>query len=419
MNRTLIIFFSVILMLGCLTQKPPGTKISASKYSPTAFVLHPKFKVFHENEESSKIYLKLLTNELRFSSANEERLSQSMLKINYKITNTLRGKDILDSSQTTVKINQVTNQTSVISFFKIKRFDLDQYFLEINIVDIYAGKKSQSFVTINNAKNDNSQYYLSFKNNNHKPVFEEYFNNSDTFQIMHTGNKDSLLYVTRYPVNFETAQAPYISEPETGYHFENDSAYLINFNNNFAIFSARKKGIYMLKTKPNASGGIMKVYFNKNFPLIIKSDELIKASKYLLTDEEYNQLIKSDNKKLALDNFWLSHTENKEKARELLKIWYNRATYANYYFTSYKEGYKTDRGMIYMVMGPPDDIQHFDDAEKWIYLNTKEETELEYIFVQQFNSFSENDFILIRETKYEPYYKKAIKSWRSGIVYDY
>jgi GWxTD domain-containing protein len=419
MNKKIILIVNAILLFGCVSQKPPGTKISASKYNPVAFVLHPKFKVFHENDQTSKIYLKCLTSELRFSSANEERISQALLKINYKVTNSLRGNDILDSAQTTVRINELANQTSIISFFKIKRFDLERYFMEINIVDYYSGKKSQSFITINNLDNDNSQYYLSLKAGNNKPVFEEYFNTSDTFRIFHSETKEGELQVNHYSLKFDIAQVPYSSISENELKFESDSTYMIEFVGDNALFYTLKKGIYLMKAEKDKLGGIMKVNFNKNYPLIVMSGDLLEAAKYILTNEEYDLIKNSNNKKLALDNFWLSISVNQEQARELLKIWYNRATYANLYFTSYKEGYKTDRGMIYMVMGPPDDIQPFDDAEKWIYYNSKEDTQLEFIFVQQLTSISDNDFTLIRETKYEPYYKKALKSWRDGVIYDY
>lgn len=407
------------LLLGCTTQKQPGTKISASKYNPSAFVLHPKFKVWHESESVSKVYLKCLTSELRFSSANEERVNQAILKVNYKITKTLRGSDVLDSAQTTVRINQIPNQTSIVSFFKIKRFDLDRYFIEVNLTDIYAGKKSQSFIAVNNVDNDNSQFYLSLKADNFKPVFDEYCNRSDTFRIMHTGNNDSELYVYKYSLNSDIAIPPYESDSETKLRLKSDTSYSIDIKEGAALFYAREKGIYILKADTQKLGGIMKVYFNNSYPLLIKSNDLIEVTNYLLQNEEYVKLKNAENKKLALDNFWLGISGSKELAKELIKVWYNRATYSNLYFTSYKEGYKTDRGMIYMIIGPPDDIKHFDDAEKWVYYNSKEDTELEFIFLQQLNSISENDYTLIRETKYLPYYSKAIRTWRQGKIYDY
>ncbi len=36
-------------------------------------------------------------------------------------------------------------------------------------------------------------------------------------------------------------------------------------------------------------------------------------------------------------------------------------------FTSYKEGWKTDKGMIFIVLGPPDKVQRSKDREVWTY----------------------------------------------------
>ena len=119
-KRLTLIIISLIILTTCTTQKPPGTKTSASKYNPASYVLHPKFKVFHESDEYTKLYLKLFTKELRFSSANKDRINQAVIKVRYKITETIRGKNIIDSAQTTVNVKKTEGQTSIISFFKIK-----------------------------------------------------------------------------------------------------------------------------------------------------------------------------------------------------------------------------------------------------------------------------------------------------------
>ena len=40
-----------------------------------------------------------------------------------------------------------------------------------------------------------------------------------------------------------------------------------------------------------------------------------------------------------------------QKAKSLIAIYYNRIQNANLHFTTFKEGWKTDRGMIYVVFG--------------------------------------------------------------------
>ena len=60
--------------------------------------------------------------------------------------------------------------------------------------------------------------------------------------------------------------------------------------------------------------------------------------------------------KVALDDFWIKCGGNIDKARELIRIYYTRVFYSNYYFTSYKEGWRSERGMIYIIYGPPDKV---------------------------------------------------------------
>lgn len=409
----------LILTAACATQKQPGTKTSASKYNPASYVLHPKFKVFHESDKYTKLYLKLYTKELRFSSANKERINQAVIKVNYKITEKIRGTNILDSAQTTIKVKKTENQTSLISFFKITKTNLDQYFIEVNLVDVYGNKKSQSYIRVNNAEDGNSQYYLSLIKKNMKPEFEEYFHRSDSMIIRHKSSGLKKMHITHYKTDFKPAGKPFSTTDQQSLKLGKDSSWSVPVTYNKTEFSVSKPGIYIIRADSTKLRGLMKVNFKNAYPLITKSDELIESLQYLLKESEYEKMKKSENKKLSVDNFWMKTTGNSERARELLKIWYNRATYSNYYFTSYKKGWKTDRGMIYMVFGPPDDIQHFDDAEKWIYRNTKEDKSIELIFIQQLNSISCNDFTLIRENKYEPIWSNAVKKWRVGMVYRY
>ena len=46
-----------------------------------------------------------------------------------------------------------------------------------------------------------------------------------------------------------------------------------------------------------------------------------------------------------------NHDKSLERAKELIKNYYGRLQHANLFFTSYLEGWKTDRGMIFMIFG--------------------------------------------------------------------
>ena len=69
-----------------------------------------------------------------------------------------------------------------------------------------------------------------------------------------------------------------------------------------------------------------------------------------------------------------------QRARELIRIYYNRVFFSNYYFTSSKEGWKTDRGMIYVVYGQPHALYKSTNQEKWIYYNKSKSYTITFIF---------------------------------------
>ena len=68
---------------------------------------------------------------------------------------------------------------------------------------------------------------------------------------------------------------------------------------------------------------------------------------------------------------------------ELMNEYYNRVAFANTHFSGFRDGWETDMGMVYIIMGPPDDIEKYIDDryqepyEAWYY-NRIQET---YIFI--------------------------------------
>jgi len=126
---------------------------------------------------------------------------------------------------------------------------------------------------------------------------------------------------------------------------------------------------------------------------------------------------RNENQKLAVDNFWINTAGSIDKARELIRIYYNRVFYANYFFVSYKEGWKTDRGMIYIIYGPPDVLYKNDEEERWIYRNSKGTENISFTFRKVENPFTQNDFVLNRSDELDSRWGEAISSWRNGLIF--
>ena len=145
---------------------------------------------------------------------------------------------------------------------------------------------------------------------------------------------------------------------------------------------------------------------------------MVKPLVYLCSTEEFETLSNSANKKLSVDRFWLECGKNESRARELIRIYYNRTLYANIYFTSYTQGWKTDRGMIYLIFGPPKSVKKYPDKEIWIYSDRMQYKVLQFVFNRVKNPYTDNDYILERHIDFKKFWFASIKSWRAGKVYD-
>ena len=89
-------------------------------------------------------------------------------------------------------------------------------------------------------------------------------------------------------------------------------------------------------------------------------DLAIKQMKYILENDEYKQSdkkIRNDKEKLFY-TLWKKRdpTPNTEY-NELMDEYYKRVAYANENFDGWQSGWETDRGMVYILFGPPDQVE--------------------------------------------------------------
>ena len=106
------------------------------------------------------------------------------------------------------------------------------------------------------------------------------------------------------------------------------------------------------------------------FPRPTTLHQLIEAMVYIAKRDEMRQLngAKSEREAHAVfDSLWLSFCHSASGASQLIRRYYTRVEEANRQFTDIKEGWKTDRGMIYVVLGPPGEIMNNLDQQTWYY----------------------------------------------------
>jgi len=117
-------------------------------------------------------------------------------------------------------------------------------------------------------------------------------------------------------------------------------------------------------------------------------DLAITQLKYIADKKEFDKLKNAspEERLEQFEKFWKEHdpTPGTEE-NEWMDEFYRRIQFANENFTAFREGWKTDMGMIYIIFGPPSDIERhpFDLENKpheyWIYHNINKE----FVFMDQ------------------------------------
>jgi len=163
---------------------------------------------------------------------------------------------------------------------------------------------------------------------------------------------------------------------------------------------------------------------SENYPAILTARELARPLHYLMNKDEYEELMQiknPDSLKQAVDRFWLKNIENENEARNVIKMYYQRVEEANKQFSNFKEGWKTDPGMIYILFGPPwyVNVVHRVDRMEWAYSYDRHDPKYTFAFEQpemRTKYYPFDHFILQRDQfHYQTEYEQR-NLWLNGLI---
>ncbi len=159
-----------------------------------------------------------------------------------------------------------------------------------------------------------------------------------------------------------------------------------------------------------------------NYPALKTAQELAQPLAYLMNEDDYEDLMSisdSDSLKEAIDRFWLKNIGSKNKAQNVLKMYYQRVLEANKQFSNFKEGWKTDRGMMYVLFGPPWYIDRRFDQVQWSYAYSRNDPDKNFVFFQpelRSEFFPFDHWILRRNQRYFNTQYQQRQLWLSGLI---
>ena len=409
----------VILTWGCnQKQYTPQHNVVVAKETKTN-LLNPKFVTYNNTLDSTTIYYQLQTQHILYTRRDKQSPYQSKIEISYKLYPYGNSKLVLDSSTQHIKdvVREKTNKTLIGNLRIATKKDMD-YLLVITTKDINRGALIVSKIYIDKTSSTNAQFFLLVNDSTQTPLFNSYVTNSDTLLLYSNVNKNNTVFLNLYQRNFKIAPPPFASVSTKAFKHKPDSLIIGQINSKGEYqFAPPPNGFLHIQADTNKRDGLTLFRFNENYPYIKTAKGMIAPLRYICSTAEYNALLNSKNPKKSIDEFWLSKASSKERARNLIKQYYRRVEKANLNFTSYVEGWKTDRGMISIVFGTPSTIRKTLNTETWVYGDENNLIALNFMFTKRSNPFTDNDYKLERSTSYKSIWYRAVDTWRSGRVY--
>jgi len=159
----------------------------------------------------------------------------------------------------------------------------------------------------------------------------------------------------------------------------------------------------------------------RDYPRVTRLGDLIGPLVYLASEREEARLLEAQGvgaRRRAFDRFWGSRLDDRRLAAATVRAYYERVEEANRLFGTYKEGWKTDLGMAYILFGPPRYVESTPAGERWIY-GAGIASPGVLIFERTAGRQGQSAFsvlTLTRDRAYSDVWHQVRRQWRTGMV---
>jgi GWxTD domain-containing protein len=340
----------------------------------------------------------------------------SLYNLNYVMYSDYGTRDRLAYGNvplTSQNLTQLGNQ--IVAQFDVKKPGKDYGVLLMEISQTGTLKKVLNDLAIRFREQRDSDRFAVYESGKNVPLRRHFVTQNEPVQIRSVSGQPETLKVLYYRHGFDAAASPMNTVPRTvSKSLSVDSTFTIQSEESVTF---TQEGLYYIQSDTTHTEGLGVLVTNDRYPKMTRPEQLKDPLLYMSTNQEITEMQNARDSKKALDKYWLSLMGgNPELARQVIRTYYNRVEEANRLFTSYKEGWKTDKGMIFIILGPPDKVQRSKDKEVWVYDQKANATNVNFTFNKRSNQFVDDHYELVRYVEYQPIWYPVVEAWRNGAI---
>jgi len=402
---TVLLLFTIGYYTGSVKAQRAFSELNIENH----FDIKYNAKVNHRiifGDDSILIYI-----QLRIIDIDNAQELFEQFELSWYIQKTYNEADVIQNGSLTTD-NLLGNDGSK-WFFIISLPNLQQgNLLVLNIHKKDVNKSLYYDISLDKAHNYSNAGLLTFPAASNLPLISNFINNTDTIRIRSFSKPDVLLYAYYYDKVFDPALPPMVIEKrKIVKELQVKELFTIKANNPTRF---TKPGFYFIQQDTSSLEGITIRVEDPYFPMFRTMDKIIEPLIYISTGTETKTIRQAADPHSVFEAYWLKLLETSGSASQTIGKFYNQVGASNFYFTNYKEGWKTDPGMIYLIFGKPDEVYKGNETMDWIYNRNLSLPVIRFTFIKVKNIFADDHYRLMRKKNYDRIWFKAVELWRKG-----
>jgi GWxTD domain-containing protein len=416
----LLLVTLMLVLVSCFNQGSIARQNTNYLYAKSSTELKPFYKVYHHTSDSSTVFFAIKPGKLLY--INNNGAFAANVKVKYKLFNTIDDAFPIDTGSIVYQYPQLADTAMLIQgSFKLKAPFGRNYVAEVVFVDVNRRQHNTSFIEVDKSYFTSDQNYMLRSQADSMPVYTNYIDANKVFYI-NTNNKTATYVFVKYyrketafpPPPFSRGAIIEVPKPDTTFSVE-------LANGTSGPLKLTPVGMFVITADTSQRRGLVVLRTEGNFPELTKPMDVLRPLRYLVSQWDYDKMVAKSDIKKEVDDFWLNAAANNNgKAREVLKNYYGGVRLANDLFTTTREGWKTDRGMILVIMGQPASVFKGTDTETWLYSTSGNNPATNYIFDRKPDGIAGYDYYLRRNDLLKTAWYDMVENWRNGrLIYWY
>lgn len=408
-----IIIAVLIILSGCQSLKKISSVDFSHSYQFSESTLQPSYSITHRSENTSMLRVQLRSSDFLYTRNASENAYTSRISIKGSLfESTEKAKPVSMFERVFSDTLAGTEDYVFTKEFPFSAPPGAEYYLLVELSDM---KRRQSRETILETSKLHPYTAGFFQFRDDKDRFAPFrLKMGNEYVLYYKDSMDLNMKMVHYQPSDDIPAVPYVTVAnDTGRALLTQLGdQKVTLKKGKANTGFEKKGLYYFHLRLRPDQGFRVFVSVDDFPYLSEHRQMLYPLRYICSLQEYEELFALDDDRLALERFWMRSAGNPDRGREMMERYNRRVEMANMLFSTYKPGWKTDRGMVYIIYGAPEGVFRYDDKEVWHYNQTMTQPELNFTFMKEYHEIAGEYFVLERSTSYRNSWNMAVSIWR-------